>query len=61
MPSPYDLFEETRKAVDDFMAGEGLNADIEAPHCRECDDWHWGPCLNSPDQPASHLGDEHVR
>lgn len=29
---------------------DGLAMDIEAPHCHECDDWHWGPCPPSSDQ-----------
>jgi hypothetical protein len=24
-----------------------LCMDIEAPHCRDCDDWHWGPCYKN--------------
>ena len=28
---------------------EGLAMDIEAPHCRDCGDWHTGRCRNEPE------------
>lgn len=35
MPSAYDLFEETREAVDRFMREES-DRDIELPRCLGC-------------------------
>lgn len=35
---------ETEDPWNEDRWSDGLNMDVEAPHCRECDDYHWGPC-----------------
>lgn len=40
---------ETEDPWNEDRWGGGLNMDVEAPHCRECDDYHWGECPSSRD------------